>query len=235
MLSLLLSLPALAQTDKVYTFVEKMPEAPYDVDAFLKSHIQYPEKAAHNVQGVVYLKAVIDVNGKVTKPEVTKGIGYDCDEEAVRVVKLLPDWVPGRQGGKPVAVSVQLAVRFKVPPPAFHSKPGDSLEAGNQAFRFVEVMPRPGYDLDAYLAKNTLYPTEAKQKGITGKVYVDFQVDTTGATGHVRVTKGLGYSCDVEAVRVITTMPAWQPGRQAGRKVPVWITQPVTFAPPKSK
>jgi len=99
-------------------------------------------------------------------------------------------------------------------------------------FSYAEVMPTfvGGEEaLGKYLQHNMHYPPEALRNGISGKVYVSFVVNSTGAITNVEVVKGLGHGTDEEAMRVIRAMPAWIPGRQNHRTVAVRYTLPITF------
>ena len=80
-----------------------------------------------------------------------------------------------------------------------------------------------------YIAENMMYPLEAKKAKIEGKVIVSFYVDVDGSIADVTVERGIGFGCDEEAVRVIKSMPNWNPGMSRGRKVKVRMVLPVTF------
>ncbi|KAF0128998.1 MAG: TonB [Bacteroidetes bacterium] len=105
-------------TDEVFTVVETMPEFPGGGEAMIKfmvSNIRYPESARKDtVQGKVFVNFIVDKNGKVSNVKVIRGIGHGCDEEAARVVAMMPDWTPGQQRGKNVNVSFNLPVTFKL-------------------------------------------------------------------------------------------------------------------------
>ncbi|MGD9491983.1 MAG: energy transducer TonB [Bacteroidales bacterium] len=100
----------------VFNLVEKQPEFPGGEQALLDyigSNIHYPKKARRkNIQGTVYVSFIIETDGNVSSVRVLRGIGGGCDEEAVRVVTLMPDWKPGYQRGKPVRVQFNLPIRF---------------------------------------------------------------------------------------------------------------------------
>jgi protein TonB len=64
------------------------------------------------ISGVVYVTFVVDKDGKIKDVKVLRGIGGGCDEEAVRVVKNMPSWKPGKQRGKSVTVQYNLPIRF---------------------------------------------------------------------------------------------------------------------------
>ena len=96
-------------------------------------------------------------------------------------------------------------------------------------FTVVEQMPEAGYNFLKFMADNIRYPGEASRNEISGTVYINFQVAPDGSIRDVKVTKGIGYGCDEEAVRVVSKMPPWQPGKQGGRSVPVRCQLPVKF------
>jgi len=80
---------------------------------YISQNIKYPEEAVKNeVQGIVYIKFVINKNGKVSDAEVLRGVDPLLDKEALRVVKMLPDWIPGMQVNKPVKTSSMLPIKF---------------------------------------------------------------------------------------------------------------------------
>lgn len=98
------------------TFVEIMPEYPGGVESmmrFLQSHMQYPSQAYQaGVEGKVLLSFIVEKDGTISHIQVERRLGFGCDEEAMRVVALMPKWVPGRQNGKNVCVKFSLPVRF---------------------------------------------------------------------------------------------------------------------------
>lgn len=104
------------------------------------------------------------------------------------------------------------------------------LEA--EIFTVVESMPEfPGGmgELMKFLAQNIKYPPLAKESGIQGRVFINFVVEPTGAISNVKVLRGIGGGCDEEAVRVVSSMPSWKPGKQRGKNVRVSYNLPVKF------
>jgi TonB family protein len=103
--------------DSVYTFADKMPEFPGGekaLVAFLSQTINFPAEAMkRNEQGKVYIQFVVTKTGKVENAKVVKGVSPDLDNEALRVVGLLPDWTPGEQNGEKVAVTRLIPITFK--------------------------------------------------------------------------------------------------------------------------
>jgi len=98
--------------------VESIPEyrgGPKALAMFIASRLRYPAKARENrIQGKVYISFVIEKNGSLSEFKVIKGIGSGCDEEAIRVLKLSPNWKPGAVKGSPVRTSYILPVSFQL-------------------------------------------------------------------------------------------------------------------------
>lgn len=100
------------------TDIQQWPEYPGGEDAlmaYLAAHIKYPRRALeNNVEGHVTLGFVIDKEGGIDDVKVLRGIGYGCDEEAMRVVNGMPKWKSGKNNGKPVRVYFNLPIVFSI-------------------------------------------------------------------------------------------------------------------------
>jgi len=120
----------LLSPDEIYNVAEVMPRYAGCTDAVkdsidctftkvvshIKSNLKYPEEAVKNkIQGQVVTEFVVDTNGAITNPTIKKGIGSGCDEEALRVLLLMPNWTPGMQDGHPVKVRMVLPFVFQLP------------------------------------------------------------------------------------------------------------------------
>lgn len=97
---------------------EIMPEFPggeLKLLEFISKNIKYPQLARETgTQGRVYISFIVEPDGSISNVELLRGIGAGCDEEAMRVVKAMPKWSPGRQCGKAVRVVFNLPVNFKL-------------------------------------------------------------------------------------------------------------------------
>ena len=102
--------------DKSFTVVEQQPEFPGGLPAlaaYLQKNLRYPSAASRaNVSGKVYLSFVVNADGSLADVSVAKGIGFGCDDEALRVVEAMPRWRAGRQAGRAVRVRFSLPVVF---------------------------------------------------------------------------------------------------------------------------
>lgn len=100
-------------SDEPFLIVEEMAKFPGDGwNKFLNDNLKYPRQAQRmGIDGAVDLSFVVDANGIISDIEVTRGIGGGCDEEAIRVLKSSPKWIPGKQRG--VAVKSRMSIRIK--------------------------------------------------------------------------------------------------------------------------
>ena len=101
-----------------------------------------------------------------------------------------------------------------------------------EIFEVVEQNPSfPGGDAELmkWLSKNLKYPASAQDNGIQGRVLVSFVVNKDGSIVDPKVLRSVDPALDKEAMRVVTAMPKWQPGKQRGKTVRVKFTLPVTF------
>ncbi len=104
------------ETDQIFLVVESEAEFKGGRTAlvkFVSENLKYPAKARRMaIEGKVFLAAVIEKDGSISNVQVLKGIGAGCDEEAVRVVSMLPNWIPARQRGRPVRSRITVPIVF---------------------------------------------------------------------------------------------------------------------------
>lgn len=104
--------------EQIFTVVENDPEFPGGMEAlykYLAQNIKYPQLARdNNITGRVYVTFVVEKDGSIANPKVLRDIGGGCGQEAIRVVKSMPKWTPGKQRGKAVRVQFNLPVNFSL-------------------------------------------------------------------------------------------------------------------------
>ncbi|SRR6056297_955037 len=104
------------EEEEIFMVVEEPPQFPGGISALRKhlaEHIKYPEIAAENqIQGTVYVQFVVRSDGNIGEAKVVRGVDPALNKEALRVVKNLPKWKPGRQRGKPVNVWYTVPIKF---------------------------------------------------------------------------------------------------------------------------
>jgi protein TonB len=105
-----------SRTERLFDVVEEMPMFPGGNAAlmdFLANNIKYPQVAEENgIQGRVVLTFTVEPDGSLTEVKVVRGVDIALDKEAIRVVKSMPKWIPGKEGGQPVAVKYTLPITF---------------------------------------------------------------------------------------------------------------------------
>jgi len=110
--------PPKQEDNKVFDVVEQMPSFPGGSGALMQwlgSNMKYPVIAAENgVQGRVVVRFVVERDGSVTDVKVVRSVDPSLDKEAIRVVKAMPKWIPGKQNGSAVRVNYTLPVTFKL-------------------------------------------------------------------------------------------------------------------------
>jgi TonB family protein len=195
--------------------IEQMPQYPggeKELMRFIQANIKYPEAAKSvSAHGTVIVTIVIDKEGKVNNAKVIRSIHPALDAEALRVISLLSDWIPGKQGGKPVAVSYTIPVRF-------------NLQAND------EKMPQfPGGEKAflKYIMEHLKYPVEAMKDSAQGKVFVTFTVKKDGKMEDVKVSRSVHPVLDAEAIRLVSSSPEWLPGKEGVNEVSYEI--PIDF------
>ena len=105
--------------DMIFTYAEEMPLFVNGGEAamysFIQNNLRYPQMAIETgITGTVFVNFVVDKNGDATKIKVIRGIGGACDEEAVRIIKSMPKFIPGVQNGRRVNVSMNVFVKFQL-------------------------------------------------------------------------------------------------------------------------
>ena len=106
------------EPEQVFVSVEQMPKFPggdAELMKYIQEHLRYPTMAAeNNIQGKVVVQFVVTKNGSIGEVKVIRSRDQDLDKEAVRVVKSLPNFIPGRMNGQPVNVWYTLPINFKL-------------------------------------------------------------------------------------------------------------------------
>lgn len=104
--------------DSVFTIVEQMPEFPGGKEAFsqfIAKHIKYPQSLVEQgVEGNVYIRFIVHSNGALSSFQVLRSPNPELSKEGLRLMKLMPNWVPGKNMGKNVPVYYIVPVRFKL-------------------------------------------------------------------------------------------------------------------------
>lgn len=227
------TLPA---NEEIFTFVEQPPSFPGGDEAlikFLSSNIHYPQAATEKgASGTIFVSFIVRKDGSVTDVKtVGAKKGYGLEEEAMRVVKAMPKWRPGKQNGKYVGVQFNLPIRFTLQEQPKEKAPKVGEDG---VYTYADVMPTFAGGQEAlakYLSRTIRYPADATKRGISGNVLVSFVLDEEGNVTNVKAVNKpfLGGGLEEEAVRVVKDMPKWKPAMDGGKAVPIRFALPVAF------
>ncbi|MCQ2303422.1 MAG: energy transducer TonB [Bacteroidales bacterium] len=114
----------------------------------------------------------------------------------------------------------------------YYISEGEIVEEFLDVYRITDQMPEfPGGEdeMMKFVQDNVVYPQQAKDAGVEGRVFVSFIVETDGSVSDVKVLHGIGHGCDEAAAEVVQSMPKWKPGLQNGEAVRVRYMLPVSF------
>lgn len=158
-----------------------------------------------------------------TKREMPKPVNTTLINLVDDITENLPD----------IEINVETNINEPIPPAYFPEFLTEEENVKDDApYIVVEKMPEfPGGEvaLMRYLAQNIKYPTQAREAGISGTVYITFVIEKDGSVSSIQVLRGVAGGCSEEAERVVRSMPAWSPGNQAGKPVRVMMNLPVIF------
>ncbi|MEY4539693.1 MAG: hypothetical protein RLZZ306_1450 [Bacteroidota bacterium] len=231
--------------------IDGEPNYPAGSNSFydlLSRRVKMPESATQKgIQGNVKLSFVVGLQGNLSDFEIQNSLGSGCDEEAIRVVKSLGNWLAAQKNGQTFVSKKTILVAFGIPQSVelyteqvkqeIPQPPREVMRVQEEEiYTAVEQYPEfPGgmAEYAKYIEKNLIYPEDAKTKKLEGNVYVQFMVSTDGSSSNFDILKSLGSGIDEEAIRVLKSVPRWKPGNRSGRAVPSRITIPVKFKLPE--
>jgi len=227
--------------------------------AFIDKNLKYPEEARENhIIGTVHVSFDVEHDGRLanfkvenarlvgTNHEHIPKMGYGCDEEALRIAKLLPPWKPASSKGKFVRHRVLLPFLFGDRQKIYNDDKINSVEfsrkeiSKNYSAKLNNGKAKPTTmqnpllkeekgDIAMYVGKRIKYPEDARKNNITGRVIAQFTVNKTGKTQDVKIIEGIGHGCDEEVIRLIKELPAFKPGNIDGELTDMKLTNTVMF------
>ncbi|MFH0841607.1 MAG: TonB family protein [Bacteroidota bacterium] len=195
-----------------------------EFSSWIIDQAKYPVEAiSQNIGGYVTINFTIELDGSLSNISSLPNANLLLASEIVKVIKSSPKWDPPKNPAVDEPYVSDVVIHFSPP---------DQIELWQEPFVVVEEMPMyPGGDTEllTFIAKNTQYPEEAKAKRIEGRVIARFFVSTEGTAEAVTVLKGVHPLLDAEAIRVVSMLKGFTPGKQNGKAVNVWYMVPITF------
>ena len=215
--------PPEKKTEEIFVVVENQAEFPGGNGAmmqFLADSIRYPVSAMQKgIQGSVICNFVVMKDGTISDVQVVRGVDPTLDAEAVRVLKLMPDWKPGKQRGQAVNVRYTLPVVFRLSgkePKVIidELKTNESVLQVQASVSSTFDFPGEQNGLFKFVSDRIKYPVEAQKKGLQGLVNASFSVANTGDITDVKIESGENEILNKEVLRVINEMPQWVKGKR---------------------
>jgi len=221
------------------TRVDSRPEFPGGPEAlyndFIKTNYRMP--IVKNLKGKVYISFMVEIDGTLSNLKILRDIGYGTGEEAIRVLKLSPRWIPAKKDNKYVRwnYSFPITVNGVEPDEAAkfytlnNNKPiAEVVEEENQVHNTAGLEVRPEFPggqeaLDRFLKDNYKNP----KKDLKGKVYATFIIEKDGSLSDIKTIRDLGFGTKEEAIRVLKLSPKWNPGKQNEKVVRVLYAIPI--------
>lgn len=163
----------------------------------------------------IIVSLIISEDGTPLQPTIEISSKYLSEKKILDLCGKMPKWVPAYQDGKPITKEAFFTLRYP------------------RVFGAVEKMPTFPGGKDAlmrFLARNIRYPEDAEDSGIQGRVGCSFIVECDGSITNIRITKSVDPSLDKEAIRVLRSMPKWNPGTVKGEPVRVTYHLPIMFS-----
>lgn len=224
---------------------------------FIYDNLTYPKIALKDgIQGVVVVLFSVDKYGTLSNFNVPIPVDESLAKEAIKIAKSMPTWLPAQEDGQDIASTASIAVHFKIQantfqrpvfvPPIIPESMYENINyPSDEVFKVVENQPLfPGCEYsDSYLDRkicaegkmlqfiysNLNYPNDAKAEGVEGTIYLKFIVEKDGNITSPEVIRSISKSCDLEALRIVSIMPRFNPGLQRGKSARVQYNLPIKF------
>ena len=211
--------------------------------SFISSSLQYPREAAEkDIQGLVVYNFVVELDGTLSDFEIMHRAHPLLDAEALRIIKSMPPWRPAVYKGNNVRARNYVPMYFKLTKGGRSSYAAASassqtrksmpLDPNEEIFTIVDVMPQfiTGEEgLGKFISEYIRYPQRAKAENIQGRILCSFIVRKDGTVSNIEIVNGLDPELDNEALRVLSMMPKWKPGKNGSETVSVKCILPIDF------
>lgn len=230
-------------TGKWYSYgsVEVKPIFPEDIKTWVSNNTGYPKIELYpNEQDTVYISFIIERNGSISHVQAIGVTDKYLNSEAVSAFYNMPKCTPGMKNGQIVKVICMLPIRFVSNMSAksnlsmeekiriFLNNPIDTIYTAEHSMIIQEKPKFPG-DLNKWLTSHIEYPQRARDANIQGTEYITFIIESDGSISDVSLIRGANSLLDEEAIKVVSAMPKWIPGKLNGQPACVQYMIPIHF------
>lgn len=207
---------------------------------FISTSLNYPREAAEkDIQGLVVYNFVVELDGTLSDFEIMHRAHPLLDAEALRIIKSMPPWRPAVYKGNNVRARNYVPMYFKLNKGGYSStlstaqtRKAMPIDPNEEIFTIVDVMPQfPTGDegLGRFISEFIRYPSSAREDNVEGRILCSFIVRKDGTISNIEVVNGLHRDLDNEALRVLSMMPKWTPGKNGNTCVSVKCILPIDF------
>lgn len=220
-------------TEEIIEYAEVMPQfngGEEELYKFISTHLIYPALAKENgIEGKIITRFLVEKDGSITHIEIFRKLGFGCDEEAVRLIKQMPNWIPGKVNGKSVRTFFTIPITFLLTKTKIVLT--DSIIKNTPNIETKASFPGGKEVMYNFINKKVNYPEVAKMEGVQGRVFVKFFVEPSGEITDIKtIGKRLGFGCEEEAIRVVKLMPNWIAATKNGENVKSSFILPFEFS-----
>ena len=211
----------------------------HEMTRFISTSLRYPPEAAEkDIQGLVVYNFVVELDGSLSDFEIMHRAHPLLDAEALRIIESMPPWRPAVYKGENVRARHYVPMYFKLNKDGYRSTSAAGqrkvmpLDPNEEIFTIVDEMPQfpTGEDgLGRFISEFIRYPSRAREDGIQGRILCSFIVRKDGTISNLEVINGLDNDLDNEALRVLSMMPKWTPGKNDNKTVSVKCILPIDF------
>ena len=194
------------------------PDGDQEMMKFIRNNLKDPNPDTC-IQGRVIVRFLVTESGVLDSIHVIRGVHPDFDREAIRVVKSMPKWNPGKQNGKNVPVYFTLPITLR--------------PKGHVVYTVLDTMPEFPNGVDG-MVKFINYEIMDRlpitgEHSATGRVVARFIVNKRGYIEDIKLRRTLSHTQDSIALDIIKAMPKWSPGIKDGEPVDCYYTIPIPF------
>lgn len=220
------------ETDKLFVNYEEMPSFPGGLKAclqFISRNINtdllrnLPDFLSEDKYRVI-CQFTIDSLGVIRNPRIARSCHESLDKEAIRLIRLMPKWNPGKLHGIPTSIRYTMPVTF------------NRRQLCDTVYQVADKMPEyPGgmKELLQFISKRTRFYWHTNnipgECGVSGRTICSFIINKEGEISNLKIERPIDPYLDRQALRILTEMPEWIPGEENGEKVCVKYTVPVSW------
>ncbi|MES2573963.1 MAG: energy transducer TonB [Bacteroidota bacterium] len=206
--------------DSIYNTAEldKIPDFPEGMNEFYNFIRKNYNAPSEGLSDKVLVRFIIEKDGSLSNFKVLKSVNYDSDKEAVRVLSICPNWIPGEKNGQKVRCKLTLPISKLIYNYQTHTYSAQQKSNGD-IYNSAGIEKKPEFpggmeEFHKFLKKN--YKPSPEVKGLA---FVTFIIEKDGSLSNFKLLRDPGFGAGEEALRVLSICPKWSPGERKGEKV----------------